>query len=466
MKRLPKYLALSFSLVLVASISASFAYQGNQPLKEVEGVAEFVDPNHYYTSKKVQDLVDRNKGQGKVLFPKLIEDIHKTKTNFIRQSGFVGPESCRECHQEFYDGFIETSHFRTSSLPTPNSMLGTFGKGENQIVTRFEGLSYEVVQEVDKFFQTIKLERDGKTYRHKQEVGIVTGSGNLGQTHLYWQDNYLYELPVSWFTSSGWVNSPGYTDGVCDLARPMKRGCLSCHVTMMDEDSVNLNRFDPKTMILGVTCERCHGPGAQHVDYHRQNPTQTESQFIVNPDELPRERMNDVCGQCHTGTSRELKSLFGFRPGDSIHDFKRFPPPEKTGTGVHTANQHPRLVKSKCYLESPSMNCATCHNPHQNEHAQLALFSEKCIKCHQPQACGQFAHSGQRITENCIDCHMPKRQDKKTKMKIGSKQIFPQIRDHYIRINPEATKIILQLWKETETESKTKTEIETEIKAD
>lgn len=92
------------------------------------------------------------------------------------------------------------------------------------------------------------------------------------------------------------------------------------------------------------------------------------------------------------------------------------------------------------------MTCATCHNPHQQEHANLKLFSKRCMKCHETQDCGQFEHSGARIATNCIDCHMPKRDDKKTKMAVGNALVFPEIRDHYIRVQKDATKMVLEAW--------------------
>lgn len=353
-----------------------------------------------------------------------------------------------------YEGFIQTAHYKTSSLPDSESTLGTFDKDQDAVTTKVEGFRYDVTCEGEDYFQVVKVDLDGETYEHKQRIDIITGSGNHGQTHLYWKGNRLYELPVSWFTSSGWVNSPGYLDGFADLARPIHSGCVACHATLFEEDKMTVNQFDRDSVILGVTCEKCHGPGKEHVEYHQKNPDADESKFIVHPDKLPRERMNDICGQCHTGKSQLKQSMFGFRPGDDIHDFKTFPKPSADGTtdtgGVHSANQHPRLLKSSCYQESSSMNCATCHNPHQQEHGNVQLFSKRCMECHEMEACGQFASSGQRIAKNCIDCHMPKRRDDATTMVVGDDRVFPEIRDHYIRVQRDATKVVLDSWAQEE----------------
>ena len=178
MKRLLIYLLLIISLVAIAAVVLLAPAKRKSDLTKVRGVAAFVDPQHYYKSRLVRSFFETDAGQGKVLFPLLIDPVHSFESEFTRQSGYIGPESCRECHSDFYNGFVETAHYRTSALPTPATMLGTYEEGKNQVTTKFEGLSYEITQEVDKFFQTVKREINGKEYKHKQEVDIVTGSGN------------------------------------------------------------------------------------------------------------------------------------------------------------------------------------------------------------------------------------------------------------------------------------------------
>jgi len=424
-------------------------------IQELENVVLFTDPDAYLGSSRMKRLATTEAGNGRVLFPKLSDEGSSAKEpEFVRQSGYLGPESCRECHADMYEGFVETAHYKTSSLANSDSLLGTFREGKATFSTSVKGLSYEVTREEEDYFQVVKVDREGEIYNHKERIDIVTGSGNHGQTHLYWKDDRLFELPVSWFTSKGWVNSPGYRDGFANLARPIHAGCIACHATLFEEDQLSVNKFDRESIILGVTCEKCHGPGQEHVEYHQKNPDADESKFITHPDKLPRERMNDICGQCHTGRSTLKKSMFGFRPGDDINDFKSFPEPLADGTtdtgGVHSANQHPRLLKSRCYQETSSMNCATCHNPHRQEHGNSELFSKRCQECHKVQDCGEFEHSGQRIASNCIDCHMPKSKDSKTKMVVGKATVFPEIRDHYIRVQMDATKAVLDAWAEEE----------------
>ena len=51
---------------------------------------------------------------------------------------------------------------------------------------------------------------------------------------------------------------------------------------------------------------------------------------------------------------------------------------------------------------------------------------------------------GDRLAENCIDCHMPVRASENLKVETGQGNIFPPLRDHYIRVDQEATKQFLK----------------------
>ena len=440
--------AIVASLLFVAfAIYFGSAGADGNSVEGLRDVVSYVDPNAYYDIEKVYTLRNTDAGLGVALLPKPAEPgTRVAEPNFVRQQGFVGPESCKECHADYYQSFVQTAHYKTSALASASSILGSFADNENVLKTRKDGFGYQLTQEEDEYFQKLLVEKSGKTYEHKCRFDIVTGSGNIGQTYLYWQENSLYQLPVSWLSKSGWANSPNYPDGLANFARPVKQGCMSCHSTLVEFADKQVNVADRNKMILGVTCERCHGPAESHVNFHRENPQAKAAFDITHPGDLSRERMNDICAQCHSGESREIQSTYKFRPGDSIHKFKRFPKSTKFSGGVHTANQTPRLLKSKCYTESDTMSCATCHNPHQHERGKLDLFSERCMKCHQSEDCGKFTELGRTIESNCIDCHMPKRNDSNLKIETTSEVISPEIRDHFIRVHDKATAKALKSW--------------------
>ena len=51
---------------------------------------------------------------------------------------------------------------------------------------------------------------------------------------------------------------------------------------------------------------------------------------------------------------------------------------------------------------------------------------------------------GGRLAENCIDCHMPVRASKNLQVETDKGNIFPPLRDHFIRVDQEATTEFLE----------------------
>ena len=68
--------------------------------------------------------------------------------------------------------------------------------------------------------------------------------------------------------------------------RPTWPLCDGCH-------SVNYNIRTKEVTEWNVGCEKCHGPGAEHV----AKPSRAN---IVNPSRLDFVHANDVCIQCHS----------------------------------------------------------------------------------------------------------------------------------------------------------------------
>ncbi|MDC0934960.1 multiheme c-type cytochrome, partial [Pirellulales bacterium] len=316
---------------------------------------------------------------------------------------------------------------------------GSFEDRKNRMTTTDDRLSFLMEARSDGFYQTALVQRGEHIYAQSERIDLVTGSGNHGQSYLYWgEDDHLYQLPVSYFKSSNsWLNSPGYKDGTADFARPILPRCLECHSTFFDYVFYTRNKYVRDNFILGVTCERCHGSGSEHVAHHRKEPEADEARFIVHPGKLERDRLNEVCAQCHSGIGKPLKTSFTFRPGGRLEEYIKLDHSSTSARqGVHTANQLARLTMSRCFNESRDLTCATCHNPHRNEHARLDIFSKRCLKCHEVQQCRECIRDPQQAVKNCIDCHMPKEADQSIEMeRMGGKE-FPLMRDHFIRVLP------------------------------
>src|SRR5579862_2166196 len=155
------------------------------------------------------------------------------------------------------------------------------------------------------FFQTAIFGWPGHLRERTARMDIVIGSGVRGQSYLSWQGDELYELPVSyWSEGHRWINSPGYKDGTMDFSRPVVPRCLECHSTFIQplSTSPSGNRYDKASLVVGITCEKCHGPGKAHITLEsaRQiQPNRPINSSIVNPAVFPRDRQVDLCALCH-----------------------------------------------------------------------------------------------------------------------------------------------------------------------
>ncbi|MCC9602612.1 C cytochrome precursor [Stieleria sp. JC731] len=354
--------------------------------------------------------------------------------------GFLGAEACRSCHESIYDSFVETAHFRTSRSATPDNIAGSFSDDANKLKTHSPDVSFEMFRREDKSFQRVHF----FDWMFEVPIDITVGSNLLGESYLYWHGDKLYQLHASYLTAPNeWANSPGFVDGDASFARDIHTACLECHATYVDARQDD-SHFTPSTLILGVSCERCHGPGKSHVLFHQENPESNEAHAITVPSDLSRQQQMQVCGQCHTGV-KQLKDPHGFqfRPGDQLDDHYVANSSGASANGVHTSNQLERLSESRCFQET-TMACVDCHNPHRNDRGQLELFSQKCLKCHESSHCGMAEEVGDSITSNCIDCHMPRRATKNMSIETASGDVFPPLRDHHIRIDLQSSHSFLR----------------------
>ena len=350
--------------------------------------------------------------------------------------GFLGADACRACHADKYESFIETAHHRTTRLALPEEVAGSFEEGSNRMNTSDPNVFFTMKQRGDDLYQSVQFFDWG----FEVPFDIIIGSSKMAESYLYWHGDQLFQMNCTHLTDGDeWINSPGFIDGDAIYARPIRSGCLDCHVTYVDYRK-SANHYTPKSMILGISCERCHGPGKQHVDYHIAHPEAKQSQHMKVPSKLSRQAQMDVCGQCHTTKKAPIdEQAFQFRPGDQLSDhYEPIEGKDESLNSVHTSNQVGRLSLSQCFQKS-EMGCVECHDPHRNERGNLELFSQRCLECHQQEHCGMQDQLGDRLAANCIDCHMPVRASKNLQVETDQGNIFPPLRDHYIRVDQEAT---------------------------
>ena len=353
------------------------------------------------------------------------------------QRDFVGDGVCRECHSTIAETYAQTNHHLTSQLPSKESITGKFSGGENILKTRDPDLQFRMEARSSGFYETAVFWQPPNQKTRSERIDFVTGSGAKGQTYLYWRGNRLFQLPVSYWTElNEWVNSPGFIDGTADFERPIVPRCLECHATYFAtvNSATAENVYRKSGFNLGISCERCHGAGREHVERERTKAAEAalSGHSIVNPAALSRDRQVEICAQCHGGIGESVTPAFSYVPGQPLENYIRLQRPDANAAVDVHGNQVALTQRSRCY-QSSQMSCATCHEVHARERAAES-YSEKCLKCHKDRECGEFVKLGARIRDNCIDCHMPVQESNLIISNVNGKQVKARMRNHWIKV--------------------------------
>lgn len=317
--------------------------------------------------------------------------------------GYLGPQACAECHSERVAEFRGTRHFKAMCVPDSTTMPAGFLAGKGDFQTPDAPIRFQMTQENGHFLQ----KTTDRTTSTTSEIAFVYGAaGGNDEVYFTWRDGKLNELPMVWLgPQQQWGTSPFDRHASGDFSREMTIRCVECHNTWAEHVPGSRNQYSRDHWILGVSCEVCHGPGREHVSFHRDHPDIKEPHAVVRPAELSRERRMDLCAQCHSNAIKHRGPAFQYRPGEPLDDFYvtlRTKYPEDD----HVANQTTYLRQSKCFQSSDSMTCVTCHNPHQ-PHSPGNAGAQSCRTCHQADDCLDRLKQPESVRSDCIGCHMP-----------------------------------------------------------
>ncbi len=337
---------------------------------------------------------------------------------------YIGSARCAECHSEIHDREQSSRHSRTFHHADQIARLGlpsqTFTDPNNPEVTS--------AVNVNGTSGVIEVRSENEVMRAVMKY--LLGSGRHAFTAIgHDRDDVPYELRLTYYPAvSSWDRTPGHA------ARPIDwhallgerqtpdsiRRCLNCHTT---NHRAVINKIGPESLDRGIGCERCHGPGGNHVAAVEASlPELAIKRFRRNTPGGSREVIA-LCGACHGAQDRPIDLN---DPATSI----RF--------------QATTLTWSKCYeMSRDTLDCLSCHSAHGDLEGSTRFYEAKCLSCHAAPSTDAQSRSDadprrpdlpRRVTcpvnarNNCVTCHMPK---------VPS-MMHAEFTDHHIRIHSRA----------------------------
>lgn len=332
---------------------------------------------------------------------------------------YVGMQRCQTCHPDEHQSYLETGHSQALAEinlevePANSEFYDSHSQRHYRIYRHNGKMRHE---------ESIRTSGNQKLILADYAMRYVIGSGRFSRSYLIERDGFLFESPATWYAARpGWSLSPGFDTSNPGFQRSVELRCLTCHAGRVEP--IDRSPQQVKFHALSIDCERCHGPGSLHVEKHESSKHKVVGSIdrddtIVNPIHLDREHREDICAQCHLHSAATVelrgRSLLNFRPGQRLADYV-----------VHYALQGPKqqmevvghveqLHLSRCYTNSTTLTCTTCHDPHAKpaESSAETYYRGKCLECHNTQTCSQpiqerLKHSP---SDNCVTCHMPNSQ--------------------------------------------------------
>jgi predicted CXXCH cytochrome family protein len=344
------------------------------------------------------------------------------------QPAYVGSAACVACHAAEAAAWEGSHHALAWTEATPENVLADF----DGTTFAHDGATYRFRIDGDTYRVTV-TEADGAAAEHR--VHSVAGVAPLQQYLIETEPGRIQSFDVVWDVERGaWFhlypdqNLP--PDDGLHWTGPYKTWnarCAECHATGFEKNYDHRTRGYASTQAeIGVGCEACHGPGAAHLDWAAERPSNPAAAgldaygFTMRFDET--EAATQQCATCHS--RREAHGAGNPVPGSRYHDaytlaLLRPGLYHADGQILDEVYVYGSFLQSKMYARG--VGCMDCHDAHS---ATLRAEGDAvCGRCHNPAGNPDFPtlkpavyddpshhfHAPGTEGARCVGCHMIER---------------------------------------------------------
>jgi predicted CXXCH cytochrome family protein len=333
--------------------------------------------------------------------------------------GFVGREACRPCHEAAFSSWQGSDHDLAMDLATANTVLGDF----DDAVFLSKGITSSFFKRDGRFF----VETQGPDGEMADfEITHTFGHEPLQQYLVPFPGGRLQCLSIAWDSDrGGWFDL--YPDQEIPpddwlhwtrAAQNWNGMCAECHSTNLQKNfDAASNTYTTTWSEIDVSCEACHGPGSDHVEWAEiqpmARPAIDDYGLVLRTGDISSQEQVELCAPCHARRS-ELGDWDHSTPA-LLHSHL----PSVLDAGLYHADGQildevyvwGSFTQSKMYAND--VRCSDCHDAHS-----LKLKFEGnglCLQCHRADAYDTPDHHfHKKIYEGkpsdgalCIKCHMP-----------------------------------------------------------
>ncbi len=333
-------------------------------------------------------------------------------TNFV---GYVGPESCRDCHPVEYERWAQSAHgLAERSLRAATDQIAfnpprSIKHGADTTKVRTNGSEFQIV--------TLGLESNLQPFHVERVIGnqpliqfLTPFSGGRYQVH---EASYDPKSNQWFYVYGDDIRNPGEFGHWTGRGMNWNSECAECHNTRLKKNYDAATDTYHTTMAgMSVNCEACHGPLQRHLDWQKAHYKSTMPDPTVAP--LSPQRLMGLCGSCH---SRNTDLTGDIVPGDSFYDHYTLEIPDYSGRWYADGQIKDEDYEFASFLGSKMYQSGvTCIDCHTRDVTKPQLHgNDLCMKCHNggyPKApvIDAAGHGHHKLTDKggeCIGCHMP-----------------------------------------------------------